>query len=265
MLAGMSFPAERKLAAAIEAPMGPGMRRPDTRVIAREGWYQVVTPSAPGAVLNEIALSQVAPEEAERVIDEAIATYRAHRLPVKWCVGPWTRPEGFGEMLARRGFRGSDVRGMGIDTSARIDVPDGVHVEEIDDEVGIDGFVATAMRGWALPEEQMATERDVHAAALAASPRVTHLFAARVAGELVGTAGLFLRGDYAYLLAGQVLEHARGRGAYRALVAARLGFLHARSVDYAVTHAREATSAPMLAHLGFETLFRSKCYVLGTT
>jgi hypothetical protein len=57
-----------------------------------------------------------------------------------------------------------------------------------------------------------------------------------------------------------VLPAARGRGAYRALVAARLAFLRARHVEYAVTQAREATSAPMLEHLGFETLFRSTCW-----
>lgn len=78
---------------------------------------------------------------------------------------------------------------------------------------------------------------------------------------MVGTAWLSLREDYAYLLGTQVFEAARGRGAYRALVAARLAFLRERGIDVAVTHAREATSAPMLEHLGFETLFRSRCYL----
>jgi hypothetical protein len=78
----------------------------------------------------------------------------------------------------------------------------------------------------------------------------------------VGTAGLILRGDYGYLVGAQVVEAARGRGLYKALTAERLAFLRARGIGYAVTHAREATSAPRLERLGFETLFRSKCYVL---
>jgi hypothetical protein len=49
---------------------------------------------------------------------------------------------------------------------------------------------------------------------------------------------------------------------YRSLVAARLAFLHERGVDYAVTQARESTSAPILEHLGFETLFRGRCHVI---
>src|SRR5262245_251157 len=124
--------AEQKLRAAILAPTGGGMLRGDTRVIARPDWYQLVTPSAPGNLLNEIILSSVPAEQADRVIDEAIATYRAHRKPVKWCVGPWTRPEDFGERLARRGFGSWDVRGMGCKTSLDLDVPGDVAVHLVE-------------------------------------------------------------------------------------------------------------------------------------
>src|SRR5678815_5315526 len=40
----------------------------------------------------------------------------AHGKPVKWCVGPWTKPAGFGERLTRRGFSNWGVRGMGAAT-----------------------------------------------------------------------------------------------------------------------------------------------------
>jgi hypothetical protein len=40
--------------------------------------------------------------------------------------------------------------------------------------------------------------------------------------------------------------------------------LRARGCGCAVTQAREATSAPILERLGFETLFTSRCYVLET-
>ena len=79
---------------------------------------------------------------------------------------------------------------------------------------------------------------------------------------MVGTAGIFGRDRCGYFVGGVVQPSARGRGVYRALVAARLAFLRARGVPYAVTQAREATSAPMLEHLGFETLFRSTCWRL---
>jgi hypothetical protein len=257
----MTWTAEAKLEATVRAPMSRVMLRPDTRVIERPGWYQIITPSAPGSALNEVVFSQVEADHADRVIDEVVAVYREVAHPTKWCVGPWTSPADFGERLTRRGFSSWDVRGMCSDTSRRIAAPDGVTVQEVD-ETTIREFVAAAIRGWSLPAEQTAIELEVHRAALAASPREAHFFAARAAGEMVGTTGLILRGDHAYLVGAQVFSSARGRGVYRALVGARLAFLARRGIELAVTHAREATSAPILDRLGFETVFRSKCFRL---
>jgi GNAT superfamily N-acetyltransferase len=81
-----------------------------------------------------------------------------------------------------------------------------------------------------------------------------HLWTATVDGTTAATGALVLCGDHGYLLGTQVLERFRGRGAYRALVAARLAFLRARGIDYAVTIASATTSGPILARLGFETL-----------
>jgi GNAT superfamily N-acetyltransferase len=113
-----------------------------------------------------------------------------------------------------------------------------------------------------MPDDQRAAERESHLRLLRSSPRRGHLFVGCVGSSVIGTAALTLCDDYAYLLATQVLEPFRGRGAYRALVAARLTFLAARGITLAVTHARAATSAPILAHLGFETVFHSRCYRL---
>ncbi len=241
--------------------MSGDLVRPDTRIIERPGWYQVHTPSAPGSVLNEVVLSCVDSSEAERVIDETLALYRSSGHPTKWCVGPWTRPEDFGERLARRGFSSWDVRGMGCDTAALDTAPLRVTVDEAPEQ-SLDSYVATELQGWSLPPAEAQPHRAAYLAALRARPRTVHLFVARLEGAAVGTAGLVLRDGYAYLLGAQVLEATRGLGAYRALVAARLAFLRQRGIGYAVTQAREATSAPILEHLGFETLFRSKCYRL---
>jgi GNAT superfamily N-acetyltransferase len=150
---------------------------------------------------------------------------------------------------------------MGCETSLTLGGPGDVVVEEID-ETTLGDFLATALLGWSVPREQAELERAVHLRALAERPRVAQFFAARADGVCLGTAGLLMRDGYGYLVGTQVLESARGRGIYRTLVGARLAFLRARGLGFAVTHAREATSAPMLEHLGFETLFRSRCFVL---
>jgi hypothetical protein len=251
---------EQKREAAILAPMTRDLVREDTRVIARPGWYQIITPST-NAYLNEVYLSDVDEGDAERVIDEVIATYRAHDLSVKWCVGPWTRPHDFGERLTCRGFECWDARAMTCDSSLAPKTRPGVAVEEVTRDT-LEEWVETSLRGWSGPLEQKAAEVECHTAAMNARPRTAHFFAARADGRMVGTAGLGMREGYAYLVGAQVLEIARGRGAYAALNAVRLAFLRERGVTLAVTHAREATSAPLLEHLGFETLFRWKVYRL---
>jgi hypothetical protein len=256
-----SWSHERKRAAAFEAPMGRDLLRTDTQVVARPDWYQLVTPAAHGGMLNEIYLSQVDEADAERTIDEAIATYGGHGQPVKWCVGGWTRPRDFGDRLGRRGFRHWDVRSMGRETTAPLTSPADVHVEEVGPST-LAVFVDTMLRGWSVSTDAAADQRAQLAATLSAEPRNVHLFTACIGDERVGTAVTILRGDYAYLMGAQVLESARGRGAYRALVAARLCHLQARGIEYAVSHARESTSAPILEHLGFETIDRYRCYLL---
>ncbi len=248
--------------AAYRAPIGRELHRPDTRVIERPGWYQIVTPSAVGH-LNEVYVSKVPPEDADAVIEEVIADYasRGSKAPVKWCVGHWTEPKDFRERLLARGFTATAVRAMACWTDLELDVPSGVTVEELALET-IAEYVAFEAHGWGIPDDQHGIERQTHAAALTASPRTAHFFAARVDGGIVGSCGLFLREDFAYLVGGLVAPEARGRGIYRALVEARLAFLRARGISVAVTHARDATSAPMLEHLGFRTLYPYECWYL---
>jgi GNAT superfamily N-acetyltransferase len=62
------------------------------------------------------------------------------------------------------------------------------------------------------------------------------------------------------LLGGVVLPRFRGRGLYRALVRARLSDARTHGIALATSHAREATSAPILERLGFATICRFARY-----
>jgi hypothetical protein len=138
---------ERKLDAALRGPLVRAYVRDDTRIIDRPDWYQVVTPSV-RTYLNEVLLSQVEPEDAERIIDDTLATYREHGARMRWNVGPSTQPADFGERLERRGFQAVPLRAMGIDTATAVEIPPGsIGVEEIDRE-GLHGFVIAMLRGW---------------------------------------------------------------------------------------------------------------------
>ena len=257
----MEWSLERKAKAALCAPMGPGILREDTRTILHEGWYQIITPSAKLA-MNEVCFSQVDDRDAEHVIDETWAMYRALGLQTKWYVTPWTQPANFGERLGARGFSSTRLRAMGAGTQLQIDVPAGVDVTEVTDASALHEFLDVTSRGWNIRKDEYAALLASHETALTEEPRVAHLFIARIAGEAVGTAALFVRGDYGYFVGGQVLASARGKGAYKALARARLRFLRDRGIDYAVTHASEETAAPLLERMGFETLYQTRCYVL---
>ena len=246
----MSWTPERKLRAATLAPLGPVTGPPDMRVIERDGWFQRVAPSAPGTWLNEVIISRVAEEDAERVIDEVIAMYRAIGKPAKWSTGPWTEPADFDERLARRGSESWEMRGMGIATDVAIS--SSVAVKRVD-HANLDAYVATTAAAWPMAVDPV--QRETFGRGL------DNELVAFVAGDL-GAGAILLRDDYGYLVGTAVTERARGRGVYRALVAARLAFLRDRGIEYAVTQARESTSAPILEHLGFETLFRGRCHVI---
>ena len=150
---------------------------------------------------------------------------------------------------------------MACGTRRSFAAPEGVVVEEVTERT-IDEFVAASMAGWSFPDDQRAAERQTLERALRASPREARFFVARAGGAVVGTSALVLGGEHAYLAGTQVHASHRGRGVYRALVAARLDFLAERSVALAVTQAREATAAPILERLGFETVFRWRCWLL---
>jgi hypothetical protein len=139
---------------------GTELHRPDTYRIERAGWRQLVTPSASG-YLNEVFVTELAPDDIEAAIDDAIAVYRSHRLATKWYVTPRARPSDLGERLARRGFDSWDVRAMGIDTERVIATSPVVAVSPVD-ETTLDTYLDTTLSGWAMGEDQRSIERQTH-------------------------------------------------------------------------------------------------------
>ncbi len=230
---------------------------PDLLVIERPGWMQIITPSIKTGSLNEVLFSALDADGADAVIDAAIAEYRGLGLKFRWSVGPGSAPADLGERLARRGLVASWGRGMARSTSAPPQAGDpAIRIVEVD-ATTIDAFSQVAARGWDL---ELTPTAELHAQILAAPGRKQHLFLAYHRGEPAATASYFAFPRSAYLLGGVVLPQHRGRGLYRALVAARLGHARARGISLATTHARESSSAPILERLGFATICRFPTY-----
>jgi GNAT superfamily N-acetyltransferase len=99
---------------------------------------------------------------------------------------------------------------------------------------------------------------------IAAAPDGIAVLAAEAGGEVVSAAWLALfqpgAGIFARLLGGSTLPQWRGRGIYRALVAARAQRAAARSVEYLQADASD-DSAPILRRLGFHAVTTTTAYV----
>lgn len=239
------------------APIGCALLSRDTQIIERAGWYQTITPSTGTSQGNEVVFSQVALEDVERVVDETVAQYAAHRLPFRWCVGPLTEPADFGAALDARGFTKHAICGMAIDPAQWTTRESAVTIERVTEVNMLDYYDAWS-RGWDTTSPDPTEWCAEHARALATGR--FHFYLARVDGRPAGTAGFIVKPRCAYLVGGNVLPAYRNHGVYRALLDMRFADLRARNVELAVTHAREATSAPVLEKLGFENLFRSFIY-----
>lgn len=239
--------------------MGSSLPAPDLHVIERDGWYQTITPSTKSVQGNEVVYSRVAAADAERVARETIAQYAELGLPFKWSVGALTEPADFGAVLDRLGFSHWHMRGMAVEPHrwTYSALPAGISVERVGDDAFEDYYQAM-VRGWATEMAEADTWRDSMRQALRTAKY--HYYLARVDGVPAGTAGFTVKPRSVYLVGGNVLAPYRGRGLYRALIDTRLRDIAALGLTLATTQAREATSAPILEKLGFETLYRGRVY-----
>jgi GNAT superfamily N-acetyltransferase len=249
---------------------------PGTRVIERPGWLQIITPSITTGGLNEVIWSELAVHEADAVIDATIAEYRALGVKFRWNVGPGSAPADLAQRLERRGLVVSWGRGMARSTEAipqpvdRISAPlrgaarpgeagafdPAISIEPID-ENSVELFSRVMAEGWGLDLEPLAR---VNRAIITSPSCRQHLYLARCDGEPAAVASHVAFPRSAYLIGGVVLPRFRRRGLYVALVQARLADARARGIPLATSHAREATSAPILERLGFTTVCRFPMY-----
>lgn len=226
---------------------------PDTRVIERPGWFQLVTPTFTRGGLNGVSLSVLDESDADGIIDAVIAEYQLLGLRFTWAVPPGSRPRDLAERLARRGLRRREARGMYRRTSENPrDVGPDIAVHEVDDALLVE-FTRVMAEGWALDPAPLLT---YHQRVLAEPKRRHRMFLASIGGAPAATAALALFERSAYFLGAVVLPRFRGRGAFRALTAARLRFAAQRGITLATCQAREETSAPLLERIGFGTLCR---------
>jgi GNAT superfamily N-acetyltransferase len=226
---------------------------PDTRVIERPGWMQLVTPSLPEGGLNEVCLAVLSPAAADAAVDDTIAGYRGLGLRFRWSVGPDSAPHDLATRLAARGLVPEVLWGMARPLDGREPVlPPGLDIEPVD-EHNLHDFTTVMARGWDTdPAPLLALHRQILTIARARVP----MQLARRNGEPAGAAAMTLLPRSAYLMGAVVLPEHRGRGLYRALVSQRLREAARHGRTLATSQARARTSHPILGRLGFREVCR---------
>jgi len=182
-------------------------------------------------------------DEVERVRDQVHAHLRARgRTACTWEVGSHATPPDLVDRLLALGLELDELAvGMVLTEPPPRVAEDGVVVRraETPDELLAAARIAAAAFGGPEPDEAPAPPGPGGA-----------VYLAYLDGEPVARASASFSEHGTTLFGGATLPHARGRGAYRALVAARWEEAVARGAPVVVTQAAPM-SRPILAKLGF--------------
>ncbi|AKU92727.1 GNAT family N-acetyltransferase [Vulgatibacter incomptus] len=236
-------------------------RQPDTVIVERPGWYQFTTASSRLYWMNGVARSVLSSEEAAEVVGRTVAAYRSAELGFRWTLGPGAAPAHLAELLEREGMRLMFVaRGMVADVpTLEVNAGPGVIVERAT-LANVDDYVRASAAGWGNTTEAAREIRANMIRSLRDPSNRTLYYIARVDGVPAGSGGLLPLASSGYLLGSSVDPEYRGRGVYRALVAARVATLREMGLPLVTILASSETSAPICSRLGFETVCEARIY-----
>ncbi len=203
--------------------------------------------------------------ELDRLIARQRDYFAGRGQAVAWQTRAHDEPADLTARLRAAGFVPGDEQtvliGLAAEVAAAPVLPGGVALRWVTADGDMHRIAALASAVWGgdwgwLGENLIAR--------IAAGPDGIAVLAAEAGGEVVSAAWLvfFQPGadSFARLLGGSTLPRWRGRGIYRALVAARAQRAAARGVRYLQVDA-SADSAPILRRLGFRAVTTTTMYV----
>ncbi|WP_030437728.1 GNAT family N-acetyltransferase [Actinoplanes subtropicus] len=204
--------------------------------------------------------------EIETAFNSAAETARSwgFRFLVSWV--RLDAPDGFEDLLRHRGVLDETLDIFALELGAgRLSVDFGdFEIRWRNDLESSRDFEAVGIAAFAegsLPDDATLTRLGTEAQADYRAGRGGHVLVYD-GDRAIGAAGLTMAGTVARLWGGGVIPEARGRGAYRAMVAARLKYAVERGATVAVVKGRIETSGPILRRLGFEVYGQERSYLV---
>ncbi|MFJ4411098.1 GNAT family N-acetyltransferase [Streptomyces sp. NPDC088910] len=201
--------------------------------------------------------------ELDRLIARQRDFFAARGEAVEWKTRAHDRPADLPERLLAAGFvpeeRETVVIGRAEEMTADPVLPDGVVLRQVTADADLRRIAAMESAVWGQDWGWLA---DDLAGRIAAAPTEVVVLVAEADGQVVSAAWLVVRTgtDFAGLWGGSTLEAWRGRGIYRALVAARANVAAARGIRYLQVDASD-DSAPILRRLGFHAVTTTTPYI----
>jgi GNAT superfamily N-acetyltransferase len=198
------------------------------------------------------AVSDIHTNDVEGLVAATRELIPTDKRPI-WWIGPSCEPHDLLDQLRALGFRKpADHADLLHAMASRTAPPESPGIEVRRVETYDESLVATevAWDAFGIAEARRERERaHLRKNWEAGGPRA---FLAFVDGEPVGVGKSVYSDRGVFLIGGAVLEHARGRGVYRALVRARWDDAVARGTPGMIVEAMPDTSYPILKRIGFE-------------
>ncbi|SCE10289.1 Acetyltransferase (GNAT) family protein [Streptomyces sp. PpalLS-921] len=243
-------------------PDGPGVRVERVGAVVRQtggadDWNGVVW-TAPG----------LSPADARAGITAQIEHYTALGIgEFEWKRYAHDDPASLGELLTAAGFEAEPPETLLVapvaDLATDVRLPEGVRLLTVTDAAGVELMVRAHESAFGTDGSRL---RHRVLARLAGDPGTFVALVALADGEPVSSARMELHPGtgFAGLWGGGTVEHWRGRGVYRALVAHRAALAAERGYRHLQVDATDR-SAPILRRLGFSALSTVTPYVYRTT
>ncbi|GII55476.1 N-acetyltransferase [Planotetraspora thailandica] len=201
--------------------------------------------------------------ELDRLIARQRDYFAARGEAVEWKTRGHDQPADLTDRLRAAGFVPEDEEavliGLAQEMAAAPVLPDGVTLRQVTADADMHRIAAMESAVWG---DDFSWLSDDLIGRVSAAPNEIAVMVAEAEGEVVSAAWLVFREgtEFASLWGGSTLPAWRGRGIYRALVAARAQLAVARGVRFLQVDASD-DSAPILGRLGFHAVTTTTPYV----
>ena len=181
----------------------------------------------PSAMINNATRVRFLEEQAGDALDAIIAEANARRVPMRWWLGPGTKPADTGKRLELRGFSHVQLTGMAIRLASfqAPSIEPILHVERVRDARQLQAWCTVLATGFSVP--QMAADAFGRAfATIGLDSPYWHLYLAYLDGAPVAASSMYLGANVAGIYNVATLPKARGKGAGSAVTYAPLTVAH---------------------------------------